>query len=93
MSCDQDKNKVYEKLIDCINQSKYYSQIPLPAILDNKLEELNEKYGYNKYDLKDRPNFEDEKEKIIKEEKLELSKKLKEKLKHLNKRRNREQKK
>jgi len=94
MSQEVDKQKLYEALIDAVQRSKNFASIPLPAILDNQLEQLNEKFGYNKDDIpKDaKPAFPDEKE-PIKETKEEIKKKLKNKLKNLQKRRNKEQKK
>lgn len=81
-------------LVDAVNKSSHFSSIPLPAVLDNQLEELNEKFGYNKLDLKYIPTFDAPQEKKEEEEypsikpptREELSKKLRDKMKNLNKR-------
>lgn len=91
---DSDKQKLYEALVDAVQRSKNFSAIPLPAILDNQLEQLNEKFGYNKDNIPEdaRPKFDDEKVQEVKETKEQIKKKLKNKLKNLQKRRNKEQK-
>lgn len=81
-------------LVDAVNKSSHFSSIPLPAVLDNQLEELNEKFGYNKLDPKYVPSFDgppeqkedDEFGSIKPPTREELSKKLREKMKNLNKR-------
>jgi hypothetical protein len=85
---------VLNALIDAVNKSAHFSSIPLPAVLDNQLEELIDKFGYNKLDPKYHPSFDplpeqkDENEYacIIPPTREELSKKLREKMKNLNKR-------
>ncbi len=92
---DTTKERIYEKLVDAVSASPYFSQIPLPACLDNKLEELNKRYGYNEENVpkEARPSFdpptadEDEVPSIKPPTREELSKKLREKMKHLEKRR------
>jgi hypothetical protein len=83
--------KALSALVDAVNRSQYFSNIPLPAVLDNHLERLNDKYGYNKQfpdesgnikPIVNKPVFEDEEPLTI-----DLNKKLKNKLKELNKRR------
>ena len=87
-----EKEKLYEALLDAIQKSPHFANIPLPAILDNQLETLKQKYGYNDLPEDVQPKFE-EKEQTEDEKKTELKKKLKEKLKHLNKRRSKVEKK
>jgi uncharacterized protein YdhG (YjbR/CyaY superfamily) len=89
-----EREKLLNALLDAVQKSKHFSSIPLPAVLDNHLDELNEKYGYTKVDKKFLPKFEDEppeKEEfenivIAKPTREELSKKLREKLKNHKKR-------
>jgi hypothetical protein len=93
---DVPKSKVYEALVDAVNKSAFFNNIPLPAVLDNQLEELIVKYGYDKVPEDAKPKFDDDK-KVDKVEvkefpsivptKEDLRKKLKEKLKGLQKRR------
>jgi len=90
-----EREKLLNALLDAVQKSKHFGSIPLPASLDNPLDELNEKYGYTKLDKKYLPKFDDQ---IIPEEKEfenivitkptreELSKKLREKLKNYKKR-------
>jgi len=91
-----EREKLLTALLDAVQRSQHFGSIPLPAVLENPLEELNEKYGYNKIDKKFIPKFDDddvpEKDEfenitIKKPTKEELSKKLREKLKNLKKRR------
>lgn len=90
-----EREKLLNALLDAVQKSKHFGSIPLPAVLDNHLDELNEKYGYTKVDKKFLPKFEDEKveEKeefenivITKPTREELSKKLRDKLKNHKKR-------
>jgi hypothetical protein len=92
-----EREKLLNALLDAVQKSKHFGSIPLPAVLDNQLDELNEKYGYTKVDKKFLPKFEndppekEEKEEfenivIAKPTREELSKKLKDKLKNHNKR-------
>jgi len=96
---EAEREKLLNALLDAVQKSKHFGCIPLPAVLDNPLDELNEKYGYNKVDKKYLPKFEDEKSDEKSEEKEEfenivikkptreeLSKKLREKLKNHKKR-------
>lgn len=89
---NQEKAKLYEALIDAIQKSPHFNNIPLPAVIDNELEKLNEKYGYNNPEIPEeaKPKFDDPVKPPTKEE---LQKKLREKLKHLNKRRSKVEKK
>ena len=91
-----EREKLLTALLDAVQRSQHFGSIPLPAVLENPLEELNEKYGYNKIDKKFIPKFDDDNEPekdefenitIKKPTKEELSKKLREKLKNLKKRR------
>lgn len=82
---NSEKEKLYQALLDAVNKSQYFGNIPLPAVLDNQLEALKEKYGYNNVPEEAKPKFEDEKEKPL--TKAELSKKLRDKLKGLEKKR------
>ena len=92
------KVRLYEGLIDAIQRSQYSNSIPLPAILDNQLEKLNEKYGYNKKfeddkgnltEIENKPKFDDEDYEACKKqlEQEDCKGKLKNKLKELQKRR------
>ena len=83
---DQNKEKLYEALLDAIQKSPHFANIPLPAVLDNQLEALNQKFGYTELPPEVQPKFE-EREKTDEEKRIENRKKLQEKLKHLNKRR------
>jgi replication-associated recombination protein RarA len=94
---EAEREKLLSALLDAVQRSKHFGSIPLPVALDNPLDELNEKYGYNKVDKKYLPRFEDdppqkeEKEEfenivIKKPTREELSKKLREKLKNHKKR-------
>jgi hypothetical protein len=92
-----ERERLLNALLDAVQKSQHFSSIPLPASLDNCLEELNEKYGYNKIDKKFIPKFDDEEVKeepefenivITKPTREELSKKLRDKLKNLKKRTN-----
>lgn len=89
---NQEKQRLYEALIDAIQKSPHFNNIPLPAVIDNQVETLNEKYGYNKPEVPEeqKPKFNDP---VIPPTKEELQKKLREKLKHLNKRRGKVEKK
>jgi len=83
------REAVLNALLDAVQRSPHFASIPLPAVLDNPLEELNEKFGYNKLDPKFIPSFDpppEEYENIVPPTKEELSKKLREKMKNLNKR-------
>ncbi len=80
-----EKEKLYEALLDAIQKSPNFANIPLPAILDNQLETLNQKFGYKDLPVEVQPKF-DEKEQTEDEKKVELRKKLQDKIKHLNKR-------
>jgi len=96
---DSSKAKLYEALVDAVNKSPFFNNIPLPAILDNQLEELIHKYGYDKLPEEAKPRFDDDI--VPKKEELEddkefpsiistkdqLRKKLKDKLKGLQKKR------
>jgi hypothetical protein len=93
---DPAKQKIYEALVDAVNKSPFYNNIPLPAILDNQLEELMHKYGYDKVPEEAKPRFEgdivpkkeDDKEfPSVIPTKDDLRKKLKDKLKGLQKKR------
>jgi hypothetical protein len=92
------KVRLYENLIDAIQRSQYSNAIPLPAILDNQLEKLNEKYGYNKKfedddgnlkQIENKPKFDDEDYEACKKnlDSEDNKGKLKNKLKELQKRR------
>ena len=93
-----EREKVLSALLDAVQKSQHFGSIPLPAVLDNPLEELNEKYGYNKIDKKFIPKFDNDEVLPEKEEfenilittpsREELSKKLREKMKNLKKRTN-----
>lgn len=92
---EAEREKLLSALLDAVQKSRNFGSIPLPAVLDNPLDDLNEKYGYNKVDKKYLPKFEDDKveekeefENIIikKPTREELSKKLREKLKNHKKR-------
>jgi hypothetical protein len=92
-----ERERLLNALLDAVQKSRNFDAIPLPAVLDNHLNDLNEKYGYTKVDKKYLPKFEDdppekeEKEEfenivIAKPTREELSKKLKDKLKNHKKR-------
>ena len=57
-----EREKLLTALLDAVQRSQHFGSIPLPAVLENPLEELNEKYGYNKIDKKFIPKFEDDDE-------------------------------
>jgi hypothetical protein len=81
----EEQEKIFSALLDAVNRSPYCQNIPLPTILDDNLEALIKKYKYDQLENKDLiPKFK-EPEKIITKE--DLSKKLREKIKNLNKRR------
>lgn len=90
-----EREKILSALLDAVQKSRNFGSIPLPALLDNSLDDLNEKYGYTKVDKKYLPKFDDEKSEekeefenitIKKPTREELSKKLREKLKNHKKR-------
>jgi hypothetical protein len=62
MQTEKEREKLLSALLDAINKSKHFANIPLPAALDNHLEDLNERFGYNKLDKKYLPKFEGDKE-------------------------------
>ena len=55
-----EREKLLSALLDAVQRSQHFGSIPLPAVLENPLEELNEKYGYNKIDKKFIPKFDDD---------------------------------
>ena len=58
---DPEKSKLYNALIDAINRSPVFDKIPLPAIIDNQLEELIQKYKYDQLPTEYKPKFEEDK--------------------------------
>jgi len=98
---ENSKTKLYEALVDAVNKSPHFNNIPLPAILDNQLEELIVKYGYDKVPEDAKPKFDNNKKEEKEESeypsiltiKQDLQKKLKDKLKGLQKKRDRHPKK
>ena len=98
MQTEKEREKLLSALLDAINKSKHFGNIPLPAALDNPLDELNKKYGYTKLEekyipkfeedkkIEDKPDLEQEPKNENKLSREELSKKLREKIKNYRKR-------
>jgi len=84
---DPEKSKLYNALIDAVNRSPHFSAIPLPAIIDNQLEELIQKFKYDQLPKEYLPAFdppkEDEKEEYPS---ILIDPKIKNKMKNLKKR-------
>lgn len=89
------KEKLYNTLLDAVQRSPYFDKIPLPAALDNPLEDLIQKYKYDTLDKKYHPTFDpkpSEETNANKEESEEempsilINKNLKNKVKQLKKR-------
>lgn len=84
---DPEKSKLYNALIDAVNRSPHFSSIPLPAIIDNQLEELIQKYKYDQLPKEYHPKFdkpkEDDKDDFPS---ILIDPKLKNKMKNLKKR-------
>jgi hypothetical protein len=85
---DPEKSKLYNALIDAINRSSAFDKIPLPAIIDNQLEELIKKYKYDQLPEEQKPKFEDDKKEDDKPEfeSILVDKKINNKVKQLKKR-------
>lgn len=85
---DTEKSKLYNALIDAINKSPVFDKIPLPAIIDNQLEELIQKYKYDQLPEEYKPKFTDDKKEDQKPEfeSILIDKKIKNKVKELKKR-------
>jgi hypothetical protein len=91
----EQKEKVYNALLDAIQRSPFFDKIPLPAVLDNPLEELIHKYKYDTLDKKYHPTFDpkpSEETNVNKEESEEempsilINKNIRNKVKQLKKR-------
>ena len=85
---DPEKSKLYNALIDAVNRSPYFSSIPLPAIIDNQLEELIQKFKYDQLPKEYHPTFEKpvEGEKVEEFPSILVDPKIKNKMKNLKKR-------
>ena len=85
---DPEKSKLYNALIDAINRSPVFDKIPLPAIIDNQLEELIQKYKYDQLPAEYKPKFEEDKKEDDKPEfeSILIDKKINNKVKQLKKR-------
>jgi len=59
---DPEKSKLYNALIDAVNRSPHFANIPLPAIIDNQLEELIQKFKYDQLPKEYHPSFDPPKE-------------------------------
>ena len=71
-----------EALVDAVHASAAFDKIPLPAILDNVVEQLNKKYHYSDLPQDKQPQFTDASAAPV-----PAGKKLRNKLKTLQKRR------
>ena len=89
------KEKLYNTLLDAVQRSPFFDKIPLPAVLDNPLEELIQKYKYDTLDKKYHPTFDpkpSEETNVNKEESEEempsilINKNIRNKVKQLKKR-------
>jgi len=85
---DPEKSKLYNALVDAINRSPVFDKIPLPAIIDNQLEELIQKYKYDQLPAEYKPKFEEDKKEDGKPEfeSILIDKKINNKVKQLKKR-------
>lgn len=85
---DPEKSKLYNALIDAVNRSPHFSSIPLPAIIDNQLEELIQKFKYDQLPKQYHPSFDPPKEGEKEEEfpSILVDPKIKNKMKNLKKR-------
>jgi hypothetical protein len=85
---DPEKSKLYNALIDAVNRSPHFSAIPLPAIIDNQLEELIQKFKYDQLPKEYHPTFDPPKEGDKKDEfpSILVDPKIKNKMKNLKKR-------
>jgi hypothetical protein len=74
-----------------VNKSNYYNLIPLPAVLDNRLEELIHKHRYRENDIPESalPSFDPPNELVAELDKLTITKKIEKKLKNLKRRQQR----
>lgn len=84
---DPEKSKLYNALIDAVNRSPHFSSIPLPAIIDNQLEELIQKFKYDQLPKEYHPTFDTPKEGEKDEfPSIIVDPKIKNKMKNLKKR-------
>ena len=85
---DAEKSKLYSALIDAVNRSPHFSSIPLPAIIDNQLEELIQKFKYDQLPKEYHPTFDPPKEgeKVDEFPSILVDSKIKNKMKNLKKR-------
>lgn len=85
---DPEKSKLYNALIDAVNRSPHFSSIPLPAIIDNQLEELIQKFKYDQLPKEYHPTFDQPKEgeKVEEFPSILVDSKIKNKMKNLKKR-------
>lgn len=86
------KEKIYSALLDAVQRSPHFANIPLPAAIDNPLDELIQKYKYDTLDKKYHPTFDPKPSEETKEEPEEempsilINKNIKNKVKQLKKR-------
>lgn len=83
---DPEKSKLYNALIDAVNRSPHFSAIPLPAIIDNQLEELIQKFKYDQLPKEYHPTFEKKEDEKDDFPSILIDPKIKNKMKNLKKR-------
>lgn len=83
---DPEKSKLYNALIDAVNRSPHFSAIPLPAIIDNQLEELIQKFKYDQLPKEYHPAFEKKEDEKDDFPSILIDPKIKNKMKNLKKR-------